>query len=56
MLNFMAFLTDCTVVDKIIDHLKLRLVADRAPPPELVYQELLTVAETSAEYFLYPIL
>jgi hypothetical protein len=35
----------------IIDHLKLTFVAERPPPPHLVYQELLVSAETSAECF-----
>jgi len=32
-----AFLADYAVVDKIIDHLKLSLVADRLPPPQVPY-------------------
>jgi len=39
------------VVDRIIDHLKLTFVAERPPPPHIVYQEVLMAAETSAEYF-----
>ena len=31
--------------------LKLRFVADRPPPPHIVYQKLLMAAESSAEYF-----
>jgi hypothetical protein len=50
-MKIIAFLTDYAVVDKIIDHLKLTFVADRPPPPHLVYQEVLTAAETTAEYF-----
>ncbi len=42
---------NCAVVDKIISHLKLTFVADRPPPPYIVYQELLMAAEASAEYF-----
>jgi hypothetical protein len=38
-------------VDRIIDHLKLTFVADKPPPPQIAYQELLTAAEASAEYF-----
>jgi hypothetical protein len=38
-------------VDRIIDHLKLMFVADKPPPSQLVYQELLMAAETSGEYF-----
>jgi hypothetical protein len=46
-----AFLTDFTVVDRIINHRKLTFVADRPPPPQVAYQELLMAAETSIEYF-----
>ena len=50
-MRIIAFLTDYAVVDRIIAHLKLTFVADKPPPPHLVYQELLMAAETSAEYF-----
>ncbi len=46
-----AFLTDYAVVDRIINHLKLTFMAERPPPPHMVYQELLMAAETSGEYF-----
>lgn len=49
-MKIIAFLTDYAVVDRIIDHLKLTLVAERPPPPRIAYQELLTAAESSAEY------
>ena len=48
-MKIIAFLTDYAVVDRIIDHLKLRFVAKR-PPPHIAYQQLLMAAETSAEY------
>jgi len=50
-MRIIAFLTDHAVVDRIIDHLKLTFVAERPPPPHLVYQEFLMAVETSAEYF-----
>jgi len=50
-MKIIAFLTDYSVVDKIINHLKLTFVAERPPPPHLVYQEFLMAAESSAEYF-----
>jgi hypothetical protein len=50
-MKVIAFLTDYTVVDKIINHLKLSLVAKRPPPPHVAYQELLMAAEPSGEYF-----
>jgi hypothetical protein len=50
-MRIIAFLTDFSLVDHIIDHLKLMFVADKPPPPQFVYQELLIAAEPSAEYF-----
>ncbi len=50
-MKVIAFLTDYAVVDRIIDHLKLPFRAERPPPPQSVYQELLMAAESSAEYF-----
>jgi hypothetical protein len=38
------------VVDRIIDHLKLTFIAERPPPPQLAYQEVLMAAETAGEY------
>jgi hypothetical protein len=49
-MKIIVFLTDHTVVDKIIDHLKLTFLADKPPPPHIAYQEVLMAAETSAEY------
>jgi hypothetical protein len=46
-----SFLTDFSVVDRIINHLKLSFVAERPPPPHLVYQEFLMAAEAGGEYF-----
>jgi hypothetical protein len=50
-MKVIAFLSDFSVVDRIINHLKLTFVADRPPPPHLIYQELLMAAEAPAEYF-----
>jgi hypothetical protein len=50
-MSVIAFLTDFSVVDRIIGHLKLTFVADKPPPPHLAYQEVLVAAETPAEYF-----
>jgi hypothetical protein len=49
-MKIIAFLTDYAVVDRIINHLKLSFVADKPPPPQLAYQELLMAAEASTEY------
>jgi hypothetical protein len=51
-MKVIAFLTDFSVVDRIINHLKLTFVAAKPPPPPIAYQEVLMAAETSAEYFL----
>jgi len=38
------------VVGRIIDHLKLIIVADKPPPPEVAFQELLMDADPPVEY------
>jgi len=38
-------------VDRIIDHLKLRFVADKPPPSHVFEQVALPAAEESGEYF-----
>jgi hypothetical protein len=50
-MKVIAFITDYAVVDRIIDHLKITFVADRPPPPQIAYQEVLLAAEPSAEYY-----
>jgi hypothetical protein len=50
-MHIIAFLSDYTVVDRIINHLKLTFAAERPPPPQMVSQELFMAAESSAEYF-----
>jgi len=49
-MKVIAFLTDYSVVDRIINHLKLTFAAERPPPPHIAYQEVLMAAESSAEY------
>jgi len=49
-MKVIAFLTDFSVVDRIIGHLKLTFVAERPPPPQVALQ-LLTAADPPAEYF-----
>jgi hypothetical protein len=34
-MRIIAFLTDCAVVDRIINHLKLTFQAERTPPPQV---------------------
>jgi hypothetical protein len=40
-----------SVVDRIINHLKLTFVAGKPPPPHIAYQEVLMAAEAGGEYF-----
>jgi hypothetical protein len=49
-MKVIAFLTDFSVVDRIIGHLKLSFVAERPPPPHIAYHELLMAPEAPAEY------
>ena len=49
-MKVVSFLTDWAVVDRIINHLKLTFLADRPPPPQIAYQEVLIAAEVPAEY------
>jgi hypothetical protein len=36
---------------QIIDHLILTFVAEKPPPPQVAFQELLMAVETGIEYF-----
>jgi hypothetical protein len=49
-MKVIAFLTNFSVVDRIIDHLKLTFAAERPPPPQIALQELLMAADPPAEY------
>jgi hypothetical protein len=49
-MKVITFLSDCTVVDRIINHLKLTFVAERPPPAHLAYQKVLMAAEAPVEY------
>ena len=50
-MKIVAFLTDFTVVDRIIDHLKLQFVAAKPPPSHVFEQVALAAAEESVDYF-----
>jgi hypothetical protein len=50
-MGVIAFITEFSVVDRIINHLKLTFVASKPPPPRIAYQEVLMAAEAPAEYF-----
>jgi len=47
-MRVIAFLTEHAVVDRIINHLRLTFVAERPPPPEAAFQELLMAADPPA--------
>lgn len=49
-MRIIAFLTDYSVVDRIINHLKPTFVAERPPPPQMAFQELFMAAEASTDY------
>jgi len=50
-MKVISFLTEYAVVDRIIGYLQLTFVADKPPPSKAAFQEYLTAAETSVEYF-----
>ncbi len=50
-MKVIVFLTNFSVVDRIIGHLKLTFVAERPPPPQVALQQLLMAADPPAEYF-----
>jgi hypothetical protein len=50
-MKVIAFLSDFSVVDRIINHLNLTFITDKPPPPRIAYQEVLMAAEASGEYF-----
>jgi len=51
-MKVVAFIAEHAVVDRIIDHLKLTLVAEK-PPPSRVFTEIaLMAAEESGGYFM----
>jgi hypothetical protein len=51
VMKVVAFIIDYPAVDRIIDHLKLRFVAEKPPPSHVFEQVALTAAEEQAEYF-----
>jgi hypothetical protein len=50
-MSIISFIEDHKVIDKIIDHLKLSFIAERPPPPQVLWHELLMAAEEKREYF-----
>ena len=51
-LKVVAFITNCTTVDRIIDHVKLTSAAEKPPPSRVFEQVALMAAEQRMEYFL----
>jgi len=54
MMRVIVFLTEPAVVDRIIAHLKLTFAAERPPPPQAAFQELLWEADPQAGFFPDP--
>ena len=52
-MKVISFIQDYTVIDKIINYLKLRFITER-PPPALTQAQLLMAAEDRVEYFKEP--
>lgn len=50
-MKVIAFITDFSVVDRIINHLQLTFVATKPPPPRIAYQEVLMATKPGGEYF-----
>jgi len=48
-MKVVAFITEYAVVDRIIDHLKLKFVAAKPPPCHVFEQVALTAAEEKGE-------
>ena len=49
-MKVIAFITEVTVVDRIIDHLKLLFVASKPPPSRVFEKVALMAAEENGEY------
>ena len=49
-MKVIAFITYYSVVDRIINHMKLSFIAER-PPPQASQQQFDIVAELRSEYF-----
>jgi len=50
-MKVIAFITDYQAVDRIIEHLKLRFVAEKPPPSRVFEQVALMAAEERMDYF-----
>jgi hypothetical protein len=50
-IKVVAFITDYIAVDRIIDHLKFRFIAEKPPPSQAAFQETLMAADPVVNYF-----
>jgi len=50
-MKVISFITDHSVVDQVINHLRETFVADKPLPPHIASQELLMAADAGSEYF-----
>jgi len=50
-MKIVAFISDYRAVDRIIDHLKLRFVAEKPPPSHVFQQVALMAAREGRDYF-----
>lgn len=50
-MRVIAFITEFSVVDRIINHLRLTFVASKPPPSQMFGQVSLTPADESGDYF-----
>jgi len=51
VMKVVAFISDYRAADRIIDHLKLRFVAEKPPPSHVFQQVALMAAEERQAYF-----
>jgi len=49
-MTVMVFLAQASVIDRIIDHLKITFTAER-PPPESELSDLSMIADPTVDYF-----
>jgi len=51
LMKVIAFITDYGAVDRIIDHLKVRFIAEKPPPSRVFAEVALMAVEQPADYF-----
>jgi hypothetical protein len=50
-MKFVAFITEHSAVDRVIDHMKLTSLVEKAPPSRVLTEVALMAAEERVEYF-----